>query len=176
MPDTIRAYRVESKDNGLVSSLNGRATLKLNDYETISISFVSEEHSQYYAEKHKNLVIKTWEMDRKLYDYIQSVINNRVDKKNHYHDEKLPRPSFSDGNVSKNAKKMALTFSKGKWIELLNEAVRGDLTVSPLEDEEYFVIANGEEMYKTKCHNFPDIFEIVKNTEDIDIDELCEYV
>lgn len=196
MCKTIRAYRVEKLNGGLVSSEKGRAKLILNEKNTISISFITEEHSEYYLHAHPNCCKKTWEMDKKWWDYVDSIMNNRTDKKNLYHNEHLKRPASSDGNVSKNAKKHALTFSGEKWIESINKAVRSDVCIEDIEilDENLndistrqklleqrgeLILKNGEEYYVTKIVNFPDEFQII-DLEDLpegmEYDDLIPYV
>lgn len=127
MPESIRAYRVENT-NGLVSSNGNKAILSLNEFGNISISFSSDEHSEYYSDKHKDKVLKTWEMDSRFYKYAMSYVNNGVDTKNKYHKKRLSTPRRSDGNISEWAKKNALTFGKD-WIDVLNKAVKSDVTV-----------------------------------------------
>lgn len=195
MCKTIRAYRVEKRNGGLVSSEKGRAKLILNEKNTISISFITEEHSEYYSHAHPNCCRKSWEMDKKWWDYVTSVINNKPDKENPYYNGNLKRPAYSDGKISHYARKNALTFSGEKWIESINKAVKSDVCIEDieileedlndistrqklLEQRGELILKNGEEYYVTKIVNFPDEFQIIDKEdlpEGIEYEDLIPY-
>ena len=145
----VMAYRVEyppykvqyNAESSKVTAFTG-----VDDGYGINISFVSPDHSTYFAserseEQLKGLRLVTFELDDDLWAAIEWKTSNKGKKKDIKQKwlekvESLKKPSWSDGaSLTKFIKQTALGF-EDKWLPVLKAGVKGTASVEYYEDNE----------------------------------------
>jgi hypothetical protein len=140
--ESPRSYKIQFSEEGYVVGFKG-----IEDAYGINISFVYQEHSEYFARERENvegLRVVEFEMNDDFWLAVEHKMGTAPKKEKpspkwEKKMEKLKTPSWSDGkDLPNHIKQTALAFSN-EWLDVLKEAIekRSPAQISyPLEEQE----------------------------------------